>query len=224
MVDNKKIGVQAFIYASFFLTPKIRLNKIKSFSLGQNTDESGFTLVELIVVVMMIGILSSIAIPQFMSSADKAKQKEATGIVAALIKAATAYNTEYGSLPRNIGEVSEYAKFQECALASGPVVARGGAHCKSVEPTSPAPAATNFYTSSGNYFVEFEGDQQATSGNTVFRVRANPNGAGYIQNGSAVVGCYDPSDSVSQVFEYTAKPATDPLGRGANKTWRAPCL
>ena len=35
---------------------------------------------------MMIGILSSIAIPQFMTAADKAKQKEATGIVSDLVK------------------------------------------------------------------------------------------------------------------------------------------
>ena len=71
------------------LSPKIRFEKIKSLtSLKQLKDEEGFTLVELIVVVMMIGILSSIAIPQFMTAADKAKQKEATGIVAALVKAA----------------------------------------------------------------------------------------------------------------------------------------
>ena len=30
-----------------------------------------------------------------MTSADKAKQKEATGIVSALVKGATAYQTEY---------------------------------------------------------------------------------------------------------------------------------
>ena len=224
MVNNKRFRAQALYDTFFFLTPKIRLSKIKRLSLGHDTDESGFTLVELIVVVMMIGILSSIAIPQFMSSADKAKQKEATGIVAALIKAATAYNTEYGSLPRNIGEVSEYAKFQECALASGPVATRGGAHCKSVTPTAPDPINQSFYTSSGNYFVEFEGDQPATSGNIVFRVKANPNGTGYVGNGSAVVGCYDPTSSVSQVFEYTAKPASDPEGRGPGRNWRAPCL
>ena len=90
-----------------FLSPKIRFEKIKSLSsIKQLKDEEGFTLVELIVVVMMIGILSSIAIPQFMTAADKAKQKEATGIVSALVKAATAYQTEYGVLPINAEELS----------------------------------------------------------------------------------------------------------------------
>ena len=58
------------------LSPKIRFEKIKSLSsIKQLKDEEGFTLVELIVVVMMIGILSSIAIPQFMTAADKANKK-----------------------------------------------------------------------------------------------------------------------------------------------------
>ena len=59
-------------------SPKFRISKLKNLSsLKQLKEENGFTLVELIVVVMMIGILSSIAIPQFMTAADKAKQKEA---------------------------------------------------------------------------------------------------------------------------------------------------
>jgi len=224
MINNKNSRAQRLIDKTFFLSPKIRFNKIKSFSLGEKSDESGFTLVELIVVVMMIGILSSIAIPQFMSSADKAKQKEATGIVAALIKAATAYNTEYGSLPTNIGEVSEYAKFQECPQSAGDIYERGGALCKSEEPSAIADDATTFFTSSGTYFVEFEGNHENTDGDTVFRVKANPNGAGYRDNGSAVVGCYNPTTSVSQVFEFTAKDSSDPDGRGDGKDYRPPCV
>ena len=88
------------------LSPKIRFEKIKNLSsFKQLKDEEGFTLVELIVVVMMIGILSSIANPQFMTAADKAKQKEATGIVAALVKAATAFQTEYGDLPTDLTDI-----------------------------------------------------------------------------------------------------------------------
>ena len=223
MFNKKFARARALIDKPFFLTPKIRFNKIKSFSLGEKTDDSGFTLVELIVVVMMIGILSSIAIPQFMSSADKAKQKEATGIVAALIKAATAYNTEYGALPTNIEELSEYAKFQECPTTAGDVLNRGGALCKTVEPAQIAGTATQFFTSSGHYFVEFEGDFENSDNHTVFRVRANPNGAGYRDNGSAVVGCYNPTTAVSQVFEFTAKDPSDPDGRGDGRTYRPPC-
>ena len=47
---------------------------------------------------MMIGILSSIAIPQFMSAADKAKQKEASAIVASMVKSATAYQYRIWSI------------------------------------------------------------------------------------------------------------------------------
>ena len=39
----------------------------------QQSKQGGFTLVELMVVVAVIAILASIAMPQFMSAADKAK-------------------------------------------------------------------------------------------------------------------------------------------------------
>ena len=201
-----------------FISPQIRLHKIRNISLSQLKDENGFTLVELIVVVMMIGILSSIAIPQFMSSADKAKQKEATGIVAALVKAATAYNTEYGALPTNAGEVSEYAKFQECTNAS--VATAGGRVCKGVTPTAVPPASVSFYTSSGHYFVEFTGEGTNADSETIFQVKANPNGLGYKDNGSAVIGCYNPAQSVAEVYEFTAKARTATEGRGDGRGYR----
>ena len=40
---------------------------------GQHKSKQGFTLVELMVVVAVIAILAGIAMPQFMSAADKAK-------------------------------------------------------------------------------------------------------------------------------------------------------
>ena len=216
MINNAR-NSKGLIDTPFFLSPKIRFHQIRSISFNQLKHENGFTLVELIVVVMMIGILSSIAIPQFMSSADKAKQKEATGIVAALVKAATAYNTEYGALPETAGEISEYAKFQECSITTAPTVATGGGRvCKGITPTSVPVDATTFYTSSGHYYVEFTALEQNDAGEYIFKVKANPNGTGYADNGSAVIGCYNPAQSVGEVYEFTAKQAD----RGAGKAYR----
>ena len=198
---------------AFFLSPQIRWNKLKNLSLSELKEENGFTLVELIVVVMMIGILSSIAIPQFMSSADKAKQKEATGVIAALVKGATAYNTEYGSLPINAGQLEEYAKFQECSAITVPAVAtRGGADCKNATPSKVPPAATQFFSSSGHYDIQFDGTTTNVAGQSIFLAIANPNGDGFRNNGSAVSGCFNPAEGVSEIFEYSA--ATADRGNG----------
>jgi len=200
---------------SFFvraLSPKIRFEKIKNLtSLRELKDEEGFTLVELIVVVMMIGILSSIAIPQFMTAADKAKQKEATGIVAALVKAATAFQTEYGDLPTDAGDIEEYARFQRCNQTG--METEGGKVCKGTDPVEVPGTATSFYSTSGNYLIEFQ--TADVNNDTVFQVRAQPNGGAYATNGSAVTGCYNPVDATSKVYEKTAKAAD----RGVLTDW-----
>ena len=200
---------------SFFtiglLSPKLRINKIKNLSsLHQLNSEEGFTLVELIVVVMMIGVLSSIAIPQFMTAADKAKQKEATGIVSALIKAATAYQTEYGSLPANHLDISEFAKFQKCGHSSAGT--DGGAVCKNERPTKVDDGDSQFISPSGHYDISFQvvGEDESLE----FQVLANPNGTAYRNNGSAVTGCYAPQASLTEVYEFTAKSADREDGKG----------
>ena len=192
------------------LSPKLRFEKIKNLSsIKQLKDEEGFTLVELIVVVMMIGILSSIAIPQFMTAADKAKQKEATGIVAALVKASTAYQTEYGSLPTTAGDIEEYAKFQQCDPSKGNLAVGGGKICKKEIPIPVGPTLKSFTSPSGHYLIDFDGE---TDGR--FRVKANPNGDPYNKNGAAVIGCYNPTTSVSEVYEYSMKTGDKGNGKG----------
>ena len=77
---------------------KLLLEKLK---------QEGFTLAELIVVVVIIGILSSIAIPSFQNASDKAKQKEVSTLISA-IKAAQAYKTEYGGSLFYTNQLGEY--------------------------------------------------------------------------------------------------------------------
>ena len=71
----------------------LQLLKRKSKS---NLLSRGFTLVELMVVIVIVGILSGIALPSFLSQQNKAKLTEASTKLSAILKAAHA-EYQFGS-------------------------------------------------------------------------------------------------------------------------------
>ena len=79
-----------------------------------NNNQEGFTLIELIVVVVIIGILSAIAIPSFQNASKKAKQKGAAAQISTYIKAAQAFYSEFGSPVKNAGDLANYMNVVQC--------------------------------------------------------------------------------------------------------------
>ena len=59
--------------------------------------EKGFTLIELMIVVVIIGILAALAIPRFMRATTKSKQSEARQILKQVYSMQRAYRQEYNT-------------------------------------------------------------------------------------------------------------------------------
>lgn len=68
--------------------------------------DPGLTMLELMIVIVIIGILSSITIPIFLSSKEKAKLAAAISEIKLLEKMIYNYNIDYGSYPENLNDLS----------------------------------------------------------------------------------------------------------------------
>ena len=60
-------------------------------------NSKGFTLIELMIVVVIIGILAALAIPRFMRSTTKAKQTEAKQLLKQIYTMQHAYRQEFNA-------------------------------------------------------------------------------------------------------------------------------
>ena len=161
------------------------------------SQEYGFTLIELIVVVVIIGILSAIAVPSFKNISIRAKQSEAAILINSYIKAAQSYYTEFGPYPRYSSDLEQYVAVNACRVADP-------ARCKVMPPYSPG---SSVWTSqSGLYTIRMQSYGYRTF---IYAVAAG----NFANSGLPVVGCYNSQENTSKIHILkTQIPYLNPYG------------
>ncbi len=118
------------------------------------TNEKGFSLVELMIVVAIIGILSTIAVPNFKKFSAKAKQTEAKAALSAVFSANKSFFAEwnvYRNDFRDIGYSPEGRMLYTVGFPTGASVSPGGNFIPSTNGGAAADACRTSVTASCSF-------------------------------------------------------------------------
>ncbi len=107
----------------------------------------GFSLIELVIVIVIIGIISAIAIPRMTRGANNAGSTALKGNLAVLRSAIELYRAEHeGRFPTEAGiasQLTQYTKMDGTGAAAAPDTATGVIYGPYMRAIPPLPVGTN---------------------------------------------------------------------------------
>ena len=118
--------------------------------------KKGFTMIELIFVIVILGVLASVAIPRLAATRDDAEVAKAATNLTTAVSDITAYYTAKGSFPTSVQR--DFTKLTNALDKSGNLKVKGSTTCVTVKLPANGTGTTNATASTKvELTLKFEG-------------------------------------------------------------------